>query len=107
MTVLTGTETIVPASVMIGADAQTPLWWVRRLLPKLAEQSLYVKDYRDYYDGTQQLRFAQEVWRRNFGRLFPNFAFNFCRLIVDSVAERMTVEGFRMGDVPEADKAAR
>jgi hypothetical protein len=92
---------------MADGDPGTPLWWVSRLRGKLNEQSEYTKGYLRYYAGNQTLRFAQEAWQRNFAGLFPNFAFNFCALIVDSVAERMTVEGFRMGDEPESDKAAR
>ncbi|MFD7257166.1 phage portal protein [Streptomyces sp. NPDC059874] len=64
--------------------------------------------YSGYYDGRhQRMAFAQAKYQSEFGRLFDSWADNFCGLIVDSVNERMFIDGFQMTDEPGGDKAAR
>ena len=80
-------------------------WWLARLSKQLAEQRKRVQLYDDYYSGHHRLAFATTKFREAFGDLFGAFAVNLCGLIVDAVAERLTVEGFRL-DSAEADDAA-
>lgn len=53
------------------------------------------------------MRFAQAKYNSEFGRVFEQWSDNFCGLIVDSVNERMFIDGFQMTDEPGGDKDAR
>lgn len=53
------------------------------------------------------MMFAQAKYQSEFGRLFDTWSDNFCGLIVDSVNERMAIDGFQMTDEPGGDKDAR
>lgn len=53
------------------------------------------------------MMFAQAKYQSEFGRLFDSWSDNFCGLIVDSVNERMFIDGFQMTDEPGGDKDAR
>lgn len=75
------------------------------LLTKLAKaldtRTARVQKFQDYYDGKQRLAFATSKFRQAFGSLFGAFADNFCALIVDSVEQRLDIEGFRIGSAVE------
>ncbi|MCC5580595.1 phage portal protein [Microtetraspora sp. AC03309] len=59
-----------------------------------------------YYDGEHNLLFASPQFRQYFGGLFSYFADNWCQVVVDSVAERLTVRGIRLGTGTDADTGA-
>lgn len=73
----------------------SPLWWVKRLDAKRVKRNRRLKVYDEYYRGDHPLLFATEKFLEAFGGLFNQFADNFCPLVVDSVEERLNVEGFR------------
>ncbi|MEU4579969.1 phage portal protein [Nonomuraea sp. NPDC023979] len=74
---------------------------------KLNGQIAANRERNDYYDGNHRLAFAQEKFYEAFGGVFQSrWAENFCALIVDAVAERLRIEGFRMTDDPAADRDA-
>lgn len=54
--------------------------------------------YRDYYNGIQNLAFATAKFNQTFGALFDTFAYNRCASVVDSIADRVKLLGFQ----PEA-----
>jgi hypothetical protein len=86
---------------------RTPMEWVFHLERELAVQSSRVHKFDRYYEGRHELSFAQQKFREAFGSMFEGYwADNFSSLVVDSVAERLQVEGFRFTDDPEADKDA-
>lgn len=87
-------------------DAGTPEWWLTRLERDLADRRDRIATYYDYYEGTHPLTFASSRFRSTFGRLFDNFADNWCDLVVDAVEERLNVEGFRFGTDPTGDEEA-
>ena len=60
----------------------------------------------EYHAGRHRLAFASSKFREAFGGLFSSFADNFIPLVVNAVAERLIVQGFRYGDDPKADKDA-
>ncbi|MFC4116466.1 phage portal protein [Nonomuraea zeae] len=67
-----------------------------------------VEKYNTYYDAEEQvLAFAQRKFREEFGYLFADWRDNFCGVVVDSMTERMRIDGFRWGDEPDADKDAQ
>lgn len=50
-----------------------------------------------YYAGTQPLAFLSPVQKKVLGDRLTSVAANYCRLAVDLLAERLTVEGFSAG----------
>jgi hypothetical protein len=81
--------------------------WIFHLERELAVQSAETRRYDDYYEGRHSLSFAQQKFREAFGGKFDGYwADNFCSLVVDSVAERLQVDGFRFTEDPEADADA-
>ncbi|MEQ4716079.1 phage portal protein [Nonomuraea sp. B19D2] len=92
----------------IDPQPRTPIEWVQHLERKLSVQSAEARRYDDYYEGRHKLAFAQEKFREAFGGMFEShWADNFSSLVVDSVAERMQIEGFRFTEDPEADADAQ
>lgn len=88
-------------------DVGSSGWWLARLTKQLHEQQQRVKLYDDYYSGRHRLAFATSKFREAFGDLFGAFSVNLCALIVDAVAERLTVEGFRLDSADADDDAWR
>ncbi|MEU9871113.1 phage portal protein [Actinomadura sp. NPDC048021] len=65
------------------------------------------RKYTEYYDSENTvLSYAQEKFREIFGDMFRGYRDNFAPLIVDSISERLTVKGFRMGGEEKADQDA-
>ncbi|WP_371784704.1 phage portal protein [Streptosporangium subroseum] len=61
----------------------------------------------NYYDSeNKDLVYAQAKFNEIFGGLFTGWRDNFCPLIVDSISERLRIQGFRMGPEEAADKDA-
>ncbi|MBT2383881.1 phage portal protein [Streptomyces sp. ISL-11] len=78
------------------------------LYSKLSSRVGLYKKFGAYYDGNhQRMLFAQAKYKREFAGVFEQWNDNFCGLIVDSVNERLAIDGFRMTDEPVADKEAR
>lgn len=70
-------------------------WWLLRLGKELDRRQGPIQRLLDYYHGRHQLLYASRRFREAFGGLFSTWSDNFCALVVDSVAERLEVEGFR------------
>ncbi|MGK5496384.1 phage portal protein [Streptomyces sp. URMC 125] len=95
----------VPTS---SSPPETPQQWVDYLHGKLARSLPDYRKFSDYYDGKHQsLVFSQARHQQQFGKIFEKWADNFSGLIVDSVNERLAIDGFRMTSEPDADKDAR
>lgn len=77
--------------------ARTPEQWLDRLNTSLLLRQTRIRQFDDYYRGTQTLTFASQKFREAFGSLFSKLAVNYCVLIVDAERDRLKVEGFRMG----------
>lgn len=69
-------------------------------------QARTLQEFEDYYNGKHRLAFATEKFRQAFGALFAALSVNWCELVVDAAADRLKVQGFRIGDDPEADDEA-
>lgn len=81
--------------------------WVDRLCLEIDLRSPAMLKARWYYEGDQELRFATRKWRDTFGDEFGMPAVdNWCGIVVDTVVERMSVQGFRFGDDTDADSEA-
>jgi hypothetical protein len=74
---------------------------------KLAGQAATGRKYTQYYDSeNKDLAYAQTKFREIFGALFEGWRDNFAPLIIDSISERLNIQGFRMEEHEEADKDA-
>ncbi|MFD6025694.1 phage portal protein [Streptomyces griseoluteus] len=68
--------------------------------------------WNNFYKGEHNLGFASDRFRQAFGGMFEHFADNWCEVVCDAPAERLTPVGFRFGtgddkDPPAADKEAQ
>lgn len=65
-------------------------------------------EYRDYYDGIQDLSFASLKFERAFGNMFEEFAYNRCGSVVDAIADRIRLLGMNVtnekGDPDESNQ---
>ncbi|MER5441134.1 phage portal protein [Streptomyces sp. NPDC002790] len=92
----------------IGSPPATPGEWMDYLKGKLTAQKGKFLRFGEYYDGRhQKMLFAQSKYRTEFADVFDHWNDNFCGLVIDSVNERLAIDGFRMTDEPQADKEAR
>jgi hypothetical protein len=78
--------------------------WLNLLLAKQQRQSPDLRKWSAYYEGRQTLSYMDpELVREMNGRIRP-VILNWPRLVVDSLEERLDVEGFRMGKDAAADE---
>src|SRR5690606_23320000 len=68
---------------------------IERLSSALDEQAHSLAVLDGYYEGTQPASFLSEKAREALGKGFRNLGVNFPRLVVNSIAERLRVTGFR------------
>lgn len=86
----------------------TPQMWMDYLSSKLASRAGRYKRFGEYYDGKhQKMLFSQSKYRTEFAHVFDRWNDNFCGLIIDSVNERMFIDGFRLSREPAEDDLAR
>ncbi|MCZ4097319.1 MULTISPECIES: phage portal protein [unclassified Streptomyces] len=92
----------------LGSPPSTPVEWLIYLQGRLSTRLAQIRRYADYYEGRQStMPFSQSLYNTAFGDAFRDWSDNFCGLIVDSVNERLAVEGFRMTSDPDADQDAQ
>lgn len=84
----------------------TPGWWLKRLNTRLDERNRTLERYDNYYRGDHDLKFASPKFAATYGQMFLASSDNWMPLVVDSVQERLQVEGFRLGTKTESDKRA-
>lgn len=78
-------------------DIGTPLWWVERLNKRLEDRAGTLDLLSRYYEGDHPLpQPINERVRRQFVRMLTASRANWTGLIVDAVAERLHVDGFRL-----------
>lgn len=95
-----------PVATAKGAETGSPEWWRARLENRLSISSASLQKFDRYYRGDQTLNFASEKFRKAFGRVLGRVNSNFMALVVRAVAERLDVEGFRLGASPDGDDQA-
>ncbi|WP_256725370.1 phage portal protein [Streptomyces sp. IMTB 2501] len=97
-----------PGNEGVMSPPSTPQMWMDYLASKLASRSGNYKRFGEYYDGKhQKMLFAQSKYRTEFAHIFERWNDNFCGLIIDSVNERMFIDGFRLSEEPTEDTIAR
>lgn len=86
---------------------QNPQEWISYLQGRLGKQKRDVARYQQYYDcQATPLAFAQKKFTEEFGRLFDDWRVPYSMIVVDAIAERLNVLGFRMNDEDAADTEA-
>jgi len=84
-------------------EPDTPAWWLRRLEQELANRLPEMQAFRDLVDDVHPKPESQETARK-FRRIAGLSTTNLTGLAVEATAERMSIEGVRVGDEPDADK---
>lgn len=75
----------------------TPGWWLQTLTARLRARHPAQALHQRYYDGEQRQTFLLRKLLEAFGDEFRGLNFNYCAVVVDALAERLEVEGFRFG----------
>jgi len=82
----------------------SPPWWLKQLHRQLLKQREAFECYDAYYRGEPpRPPWVAEQAYESFKRLLHLTRSNYMGLVVDSTAERLQVEGFRIGDERGAD----
>lgn len=81
--------------------------YYERLSGGLSRQVAYSEKYERYYDGIHPMAFATAKYREEFIELLKAINDNWMPIVVDAVAERMTIEGFRFDGGAKGDQAAQ
>lgn len=83
----------------------SPLWWVAKLHKELVAQQEECEFFNDYYSGDHPLPWLAPQAREEFRRILRMTRTNYMGLVCDATAERLQIEGFRLGaDAIEGDK---
>jgi hypothetical protein len=91
--------------VAVDEKPLSAMWWVQRLYKQICEQDTYFTKMDAYYRGCPPRQpWLPEQAQEEFRRLLALTRANVLGLVVDAVAERMQVDGFRIGDDRLADK---
>lgn len=89
---------------MADNDPGTPMWWLKRLHKRLDKQRACFELHDAYYRGEPpRPPWIAEQAYESFLRLLRLTRSNYMGLVVDSTAERLHVEGFRLDDQAKAD----
>jgi len=92
-----------PATLTVQpARLDDPIWWLNRLFAALAKKQRALQIFEDYYCGDHPLPWLPAQARSEFRRILKMTRTNYMGLVIDSMVERMNVEGFRVG--ADADK---
>lgn len=81
--------------------------WLDRLTRRLDQRRARVDLLRSYMDGNAPLPEGAEGCREAYQQFQRKARTNYGELVVDAVADRMVVSGFRVGDERTDDNAAR
>lgn len=81
----------------------SPEWWTSRLYKQLNNRRGALELLNDYYVGDHPLPWLAPQARDEFRRILKMTRSNYMGLVCDATAERLQVEGFRLG--PEEEQA--
>ena len=80
---------------------------VARAFDALTSKQHAVQTAWDYYDGRHPLVYTNERLREIFSPIQPVFTQNWCAAVVDAVADRIALQGFRCQDQAATDTLSR
>lgn len=84
------------------ADAIQALALVNRMYARIDARRPVFRKREDYYQGKHPLNFATEEWRKSNAARYAGFSDNWCAPVVDAEAERVQLQGIKLGDGFEA-----
>lgn len=87
-------------------EVLSPEWWLNRLYGQLTKRAPHLALMDRYYRGDHPVASLTEKARQGFMRLLRQSRSNYMGLVVDATAERIQVDGFRLGDEETGDKEA-
>lgn len=91
---------------MADTPAYSPLWWLEKLGPKLDQQALTCRKFEAYYNGLQtNWSMTTAKYQQYFRQMLGAVSDNWMPIVVDATAERLNVQGFRMGTRDADDDA--
>jgi hypothetical protein len=76
---------------------------VKAYAQQLSHQQRQLAVYDNYYDGLQPISFISSEVRRLVGNRLTELVINWPQLVLDSIENRLDVEGFRLGGADTAD----
>jgi Phage portal protein, SPP1 Gp6-like len=88
------------------APANSPEWWLQRLEARLLARQQPMALFDDYYRGNHRLSYHSARMLGAFGQTFRELRVNYCGVVVDALAERLDVNGFRFAEDQRAADAA-
>lgn len=74
---------------------------LRYELQLLSAEISDLNKFRAYYDGDQKLEFGTEKFKEKFGDAFKGFRDNWCAPVVEAPADKLFIEGVRLGTTEE------
>ena len=87
-------------SMMLDSSPTDPVWWLGQMYSELTHRQREMEEWNDFYTGLHPMPFLTKShdskMHSEFYRLLEESRSNFMQLIVDTVAERMKVDGFRL-----------
>ena len=87
-----------PESVTIASPASAALAVVNDLYEDLQGRRGEIARLGQYFRGQHPLVFASDAWRKFHQHRYKDFSDNWCGVVASSPAERIRVNGFRIGD---------
>jgi hypothetical protein len=85
--------------------AGSPDWWLVRLGARLDQDRIRFNSLNNYWRGNHPLPFGNRKMREAYKKFQSQSKTNFCKLVAESVTERLKVTGFRTGSDPFDKKA--
>lgn len=82
----------------------SPTWWVSRLYGKLLARRPAIERLEGYYRGDHPLPEAPVKQQREYLKALQRSRTNFMRLVIDATAQRLHVQGIRLGDNELGDR---
>lgn len=82
---------------------RTELEWLKHLIACHDQEKRELARLNSYYEGTQPLSYMAPELQRELEETVRQVVVNWPRLVVDSIEERLDVEGFRFPGEAEAD----
>jgi hypothetical protein len=83
----------------------SPEWWLSKLYKALVKQQEQFEYFDAYYRGEpKRLPWLPEQAHRDLQRLIALTRSNYMGLVIDSMVERMQIDGFRINGAADADK---
>lgn len=83
---------------------KSPIWWVHRLHKKLQDRLPDMSTFDAYYRGDHPLPWLAAEAEEEFRRILKMTRSNYMGLVCDATAERIMLEGFRVGTSEDADE---